>query len=90
MVCDRVHRTLDEKSHQHQLELRRLGQTSEDATLSSNVAVLEHTNQVRGINTTLMDPDLEREDFIFYFDRLAVMLVEQACASGMCYKQRVV
>ena len=90
MVCDRVHRTLDEKSHQHQLELRRLGQTSEDATLSSNVAVLEHTNQVRGINTTLMDPDLEREDFIFYFDRLAVMLVEQAFASGMCYKQCVV
>lgn len=90
MVCDRVHRTLDEKSRQHQLELRRLGQTSEDATMSSNVAILEPTNQVRGINTILMDPGLEREDFVFYFDRIAVMLVEQAFASGMCYKQHVV
>ncbi|CAK1357952.1 Uridine kinase [Cercospora beticola] len=90
MVSDRIHKTLDEKSRQHQLDLQRLGQVSGDATLSSNVEMLEHTNQVRGINTILMNPALEREDFIFYFDRLAVMLVEQAFAAGMCYRQQVV
>lgn len=90
MVSDRIHKTLDEKSRQHQLELRRLGQVSEDAALSTHVSVLEQTNQVRGINTILMNPELEREDFIFYFDRLAVMLVEQAFTAGLCYKQQIV
>lgn len=78
MVCDRVHKTLGQKSRQHQAELRRLGKASEDTPLSPRVIILEHTNQVRGINTKLMEPDTDREDFVFYFDRLAVMLVERA------------
>lgn len=78
MISDRIHKTLHQKSKFHQAELRRLGQQSEDAPLSANVLVLHHTPQVRGINTLLMDPELSREDFIFYFDRLAVMLVEKA------------
>ncbi|EME78285.1 uncharacterized protein MYCFIDRAFT_212350 [Pseudocercospora fijiensis CIRAD86] len=90
MVSDRIHKTLQEKSLQHQLELRHLGQVAEDAPLSQHVSILQHTNQVRGINSILMDPILEREDFIFYFDRLAVMLVEQAFAAGMCYRQHTV
>ncbi|KAF2162572.1 hypothetical protein M409DRAFT_69130 [Zasmidium cellare ATCC 36951] len=90
MVSDRIHKTLDHKSKMHQIELRRLGQVAEDAPLSDHVAVLQHTNQLRGINTILMDPTLPREDFIFYFDRLAVMLVEQAFSAGLCYKQHTV
>lgn len=78
MISDRIHKTLKEKSNKHQADLRRLGKASEDAPLSPNVVVLQHTHQVRGINTILMDPDLSREDFIFYFDRLAVMLTEKA------------
>lgn len=78
MVSDRVHKILQIKSSAHQAELRRLGQAAEDAPLSPNVVVLPHSHQVRGINTLLMDPDLEREDFIFNFDRLAVMMVEKA------------
>lgn len=78
MISDRIHKTLHEKSTSHQAELRRLGKAFEDAPLSNNVVVMEHTNQIRGINTLLMDPDVSREDFIFYFDRLAVLLVEKA------------
>lgn len=78
MVSDRVHKTLKDKSKLHQTELQRLGNVSEDAPLSDNVTVLEPTKQVRGINTLLMDPDLPREEFIFYFDRLVVMMVEKA------------
>jgi uridine kinase len=77
MISDRVHKTLDQKSSLHQAELRRLGKVSEDVPLSPNVIILD-SNQVRGINTTLMEPGLDREDFVFYFDRLAVMLVEKA------------
>jgi uridine kinase len=90
MVSDRIHKTLDQKSRMHQLELQRLGKVSEFATLSSNVSILQHTNQIRGINTILMQPDLPREEFIFYFDRLAVMLFEEAFSAGMCYRQRTV
>lgn len=81
MVSDRIHKTLGQKSRLHQAELRRLGKASEDAPLSPNVIILEHTNQVRGVNTKLMEPDIDREDFVFYFDRLAVMLVEKATES---------
>ncbi|GAB7330906.1 hypothetical protein MBLNU13_g02429t1 [Cladosporium sp. NU13] len=89
MISDRVHKTLDEKSSLHQAELRRLGQVSEDAPLSSNVILLEHSNQVRGINTRLMERNLVREDFVFYFDRLAVMLIEKA-TEPLLYKSSVV
>lgn len=90
MVSDRIHKALEEKSIMHQLELRRLGKVAEDQPLSENVFVLPHTIQVRGINTILMDPILEREDFIFYFDRLAVMLFEQAFTAGICYRQKTI
>nr|OQO24906.1 hypothetical protein B0A51_04765 [Rachicladosporium sp. CCFEE 5018] len=78
MVSDRVHKTLDEKSAMHQAELRRLGQASEDAPLSDHVIMLEHNNQIRGINTKLIESSTDREDFVFYFDRLAVLLIEKA------------
>lgn len=89
MISDRVHKTLDQKSRLHQAELRRLGQVSEDTPLSPNVIILEHSNQVRGINTRLMEPGLDREDFVFYFDRLAVMLIEKA-TEPLLYKSSVV
>ena len=84
MVSDRIHKTLQQKSKLHQDELRRLDKVSEDAPLSNHVGILEHTNQIRGINTLLMDPVLSREDFIFYFDRLVVMLIEKA-TDGLCF-----
>lgn len=83
MVSDRIHKTLQLKSKQHRDDLRRLGKVSEEDPLSSNVTILQHTNQIRGINTLLMDPDLPREDFIFYFDRLVVFLIEAATNVGL-------
>jgi uridine kinase len=83
MVSDRIHKTLQHKSKQHQQALRRLGKVSEDDPISNNVTILPHTNQIRGINTLLMDPELPRVDFIFYFDRLVVFLVEKATNVGL-------
>lgn len=79
MISDQVRKTLAAKSEMHRLEFQRLtlAAAAQDA-LSSNVVIIPATPQVRGINTLLMDPDLPREEFIFYFDRLASMLVEQA------------
>lgn len=46
--------------------------------MSDNCIVLEESAQIRGINTQLLDPDLDRENFIFYFDRMVRFLVERA------------
>ena len=86
MVSDRIHKTLQQQSNLHQHALRRLGKASEDAPLSRNVTLLRRTNQVRGVNTILMDPGLDREEFIFYFDRLATMLVEEATSKSSCFQ----
>lgn len=82
MVSDRIRSTLHLKSDLHQRELSQLGKVCGDAAVSENIILLPHTNQVRSINTLLMDPATSREDFIFYFDRLAVMLVEKAADVG--------
>jgi len=78
MVSDRIRKVLSHKSQQHQSELRRLAKQAEEAPLSPNVIVLEQGPQVKGINTLLLDPKLNREDFIFYFDRIVTLLIERA------------
>lgn len=78
MISSQIRSTLSSKSTQHQFELTRLGKIAEDSPLSQNALVLRQTNQVMGIHTLLMDPMTGREDFIFYFDRLAALLVETA------------
>lgn len=86
MVSDRIHKTLNQKSNAHQAELRRLGQVSEDAPLSNHVIFVRNTDQIRGINTLLCTSEMDREEFIFYFDRLAVVLIEEAANLSMCFK----
>lgn len=81
MVVDRVKKTLKEKSKVHQEALKRLGDNAEDAPLGPNVVILDNTPQLDGLNTIVLDPATEREDFIFCFDRIATMLVEKATES---------
>lgn len=78
MVADRIRKTLEIKSNAHQEELKRLGEYAEELPLSPNVAVLDGTPQITGINTLISSPRVDREDFVFYFDRLAALLVERA------------
>ena len=77
MVSDRIKKILGVKSREHQLQLLRLGQVADDSELSKNAIVLEQTPQIVGINTLLLDPRVDREDFIFYFDRVASLLIER-------------
>lgn len=77
MVSDRIKKHLGEKSLLHQQQLLKLGQVSEDAPLSENVVEIEQKTQIVAINTLLLKPSLPREDFIFYFDRVASLLIER-------------
>lgn len=78
MVSSQIQNTLRHKSGLHQQELLRLGRIAEDSPLSSNALVLKQTNQVKGIHTLIMDPKTNREDYIFYFDRIVSLLIEKA------------
>ncbi|TVY24554.1 Uridine-cytidine kinase-like [Lachnellula hyalina] len=78
MVIQYIERKLIEKSKSHRAALKKLGQSSENDALSENVILLKQTSQVRGMNTIIQDIDTSAEDFIFYFDRIAALLVENA------------
>ena len=77
MVVQYIERTLTEKSKSHRAELKKLGQIAEDDPISPNVLLLVQTPQLRGMSTIIQDIDTSAEDFIFYFDRLTTLLVEQ-------------
>ena len=77
MVVKKIQATLIEKSTKHRLELQRLGKQVEDEPLSANVLLLKQTNQLVAMNTIIQNPLTEEVDFIFYFDRLATLLVER-------------
>jgi uridine kinase len=76
MVTQYIERKLIEKSKSHRADLKKLGQTFEDLPLSRNVLLLDETPQILGMNTIIQDIDSSAEDFVFYFDRLATLLVE--------------
>jgi uridine kinase len=78
MITNQVRRMLKEKSIRHNAELERLGQEVEDSELPENFMLLEHRPQIRGIGTILRNPASSTEDFIFYFNRLAAILIELA------------
>jgi uridine kinase len=77
MISDRIKKQLQQKSELHQQQLLRLGKVSGNLPLTENVIVIEQKRQIVGINTLLLNPTLPREDFIFYFDRIASLLIEQ-------------
>ena len=81
MVTDRIQKILSDKSTTHQQHLRHLGQETENAPLSENITILPQGRQITGINTLLHDRSVEREEFIFYFDRLITTMIEKAVES---------
>lgn len=89
MVTQYIERKLIEKSSAHRSELRRLGIQVEAEPLSERVLVLEQTPQLKGMNSIIQDRDTPTEDFIFYFDRMATLLIEHAM-NNLCYKSCIV
>ncbi|KAE8166385.1 putative uridine kinase [Aspergillus tamarii] len=78
MVVKHIQRKLDEKSEKHRAELDQLRKIASELQLSPNVMVMPSTSQFVGMNTILQDPKTEQVDFVFYFDRLASLLIEKA------------
>ncbi len=78
MIVKHIQQLLKERSKQHAAELKRLGKEVEDEPLSPHVSLLNHTPQFIGVSTILQDLESSHEDFVFYFDRLATLMVERA------------
>ncbi|KAL8898124.1 MAG: hypothetical protein Q9192_002242 [Flavoplaca navasiana] len=78
MVVKHIQLLLVKKSRNHQNDLKRLGQQVEDEPLSQNALLLKQSKQITAISTILQNPVTDDVDFIFYFDRLAGLLVERA------------
>jgi len=77
MVVQYIEKKLVEKSLHHQNALNVLEAAARHRPLSERVVILEKTQQLKSINTILLNIETSPEDFIFYFDRLASLLIEQ-------------
>jgi uridine kinase len=77
MVIKHIQRALTEKSKKHREALQELGKEALEEPPSKNLHVLKQSPQLLGMSTIIQDQETSREDFIFYFDRLATLLVER-------------
>lgn len=77
MVVQYIERKLIEKSTHHRAALTQLELAAASDPLSDRVVILDQSPQLRGMSTIIQDIDTSAEDFIFYFDRLACLLIEQ-------------
>lgn len=77
MMVQFIERKLMVKSTHHREALSRLEAECKEQPLSDQVVVLNGTPQIKAMNTILQDIDTSAEDFIFYFDRLAALVLEQ-------------
>ena len=78
MVSNQIRLMLREKSENHNEELIRLGRQVTNEPFSEKLIIMEKTPQVQGMATILRSPDTEQVEFVFYFDRLAAVLIEKA------------
>ncbi|KOS20634.1 Uridine-cytidine kinase-like 1 [Escovopsis weberi] len=78
MMVQFIEKKLMEKSTHHREALSRLEVNDLETPLSERVVVLDDSTQIKFMNTILQDIDTPAEDFIFYFDRLAALIIEQA------------
>lgn len=73
------------KKSEHHLDMldklaggSRLAATKLDPSKYENLVILPESNQYKGIYTILLNKNSSRDDFIFYFDRIATTLVNKA------------
>ncbi|VUC20149.1 unnamed protein product [Clonostachys rosea] len=78
MMVQYIERKLFEKSTHHREALSKLEMECKEQPLSERVVVVNETPQLKFMNTILQNIDTNAEDFIFYFDRLASLIIEQA------------
>jgi uridine kinase len=77
MLANHIQRQLVEKSSQHVSDIISLG-IDPSVKVCEKVIQIDQTNQILGMHTILYDHSISRHDFVFYFDRVAKILVNRA------------
>lgn len=83
MLIRHVQRTLTVKSRLHVEHLCQLNDEIKEEAVSDidqwdNVTVLKQSPQVEAMHTIIFNRATSRDNFVFYFDRLVVLLIESA------------
>lgn len=79
LMIKHIQKQLTLKSKLHLERLKSLGHgVSFDVSQLANLKILPANNHTAGIHSILFDVNTDRTDFIFYFDRIAHLLVESA------------
>lgn len=79
LMIKHIQKQLAIKSTLHLRRLKNLGLGSNQPLASfANLKLLPHTSHTAGIHSILFCQNTDRTDFIFYFDRIANLLVELA------------
>ncbi|KAK6459919.1 uridine kinase [Scheffersomyces coipomensis] len=76
LMIKHIEKQLILKSSQHLKYLQTLDIKIRDLN-EYNVKILPINNQTKGINSILFNEDTERSDFIFYFDRISTIIIEE-------------
>lgn len=79
LLIEHVQKQLHLKSIAHVQHLKSLGTIMLDLKRAENIKFLPINNQIKGINSILFEENTDRNDFIFYFDRISSLLIETAC-----------
>ncbi|SCU83024.1 LAMI_0C01728g1_1 [Lachancea mirantina] len=87
-LINHIKSKLQLKSRRHLKEIAKLGHSDNVTPLSqcSNITQLEPTNQVVALKTMLLDKYVDRDDFVFYFDRIATILISRALDDIPCHQ----
>ncbi|CDO95615.1 unnamed protein product [Kluyveromyces dobzhanskii CBS 2104] len=78
MLLNHIQSRLQLKSQQHLKELQKLGSYAVSIDSLKTIHKLRQTNQVKVLHTKLLDKTTSRDDWVFYFDRLATILLSLA------------
>ena len=76
-LIEHLKRQLHKKSIQHVQHLKSLGRQIKPVNWSQ-VHILENTNQLKAIKTIILDKQSSIDDFIFYFNRIASILISES------------
>ncbi|AQZ13779.1 URK1 (YNR012W) [Zygosaccharomyces parabailii] len=88
LIINHIRSRLQQKSEEHLKELIKLGYSNlTPVSENSSMHELESTNQVKALVTMLLDKTTNRYDFVFYFDRIATILLTQALHDIPVYEQ---
>jgi len=78
MIVNQIRQMLNEKSQRHSADLVKLGKDVQEGPLSGNIILMSKTPQVQAMATIFRDGETENDEFIFYFDRMAALLIQTA------------